>query len=339
MRPARLQPNLIEHFYAGGARIAELRGIETTSERQPEEWIAATVSRAGEPGVGPARTADGEILRELVGADPRAWTGTAVPGGDTGLLVKLLDAGQRLPVHVHPDRAFAARHLDCPYGKSEAWYVLAADDGAAVHLGWTEDVDPDELVRRRDDQDGEWMLDHLNRVEVHHGDGVFVPAGLPHSIGAGVFVAEIQEPTDYSILLEWSVTTSGPDDSHLGLGFDVAMQAVNHGATSPDELDRLVRRAPGIEPGLHSVLPAEAAEFFRLDLAVARSDVTAGVPAGFAVVVVIDGSGELETADSTEPVSRGDVFAMPAAAGDWTVRGDVTTLVARASQNWEETHD
>jgi mannose-6-phosphate isomerase len=339
MSPVRLQPNLVEHFYAGGRRIAELRGIETTSERQPEEWIAATVARADAPRVGPARTVDGDVLRDLVAADPVAWTGADVAGGDTGVLLKLLDAGQRLPVHVHPDRTFAARHLDCPYGKSEAWYVLDADGGAAVHLGWTEDVDPDELARRRDDQDGDWMLDHLHRIEVHPGDGVFVPAGLPHSIGAGVFVAEVQEPTDFSILLEWSVTTSGRDDSHLGLGFDIAMQAVSDRATSPGELDRLVRRGEHTSPGLRSVLPVEADEFFRLDRAVARGDVTAAVPAGFAAVVVIDGSGDLTTTDATEEVRRGDVLAVPAAAGDWSLHGEVEALVARAAQTWKEIHD
>jgi mannose-6-phosphate isomerase len=339
MRPVRLQPNLVEHFYAGGRHIAELRGIETTSDRQPEEWIAATVSRAGEPGVGPARTADGDVLRDLVAADPKTWTGTDVADGDTGVLLKLLDAGQRLPVHVHPDRAFSAHHLDCPYGKSEAWYVLGADEAAAVHLGWTEDVDPDELARRRDDQDGDWMLDHLHRVEVHPGDGIFVPAGLPHSIGAGVFVAEIQEPTDFSILLEWSVTTSGRDDSHLGLGFDTAMQAVNHRATSPAELHRLVRPGEDASPGLRSVLPVEADEFFRLDRAVARGDVTATVTPGFAAVIVSAGTAELSTAEATETVTRGDVLAVPAAAGEWTLHGDVEALVARAARTWKEIHD
>ena len=327
MTPVRLQPNLVEHFYAGGARIAALRGIETTSDHQPEEWIAATVSRAGEPGVGLARTTDGDVLRDLVAADSRSWTGTRLADGDTGVLVKLLDAGQRLPVHVHPDRAFAALHLDCAYGKTEAWYVLDADDRAAVHLGWTEDVDADELARRRDDQDGDWMLDHLHRVEVRPGDGVLVPAGLPHSIGAGVFVAEVQEPTDFSILLEWSVTTSGRDDSHLGLGFDLAMKAVTHRATSADELDRLVRRAGATDEqlGLRSVLPPEAVPFFRLDLATGTAD----VPAGFAAVLVLDGDGELNAGDGATAVKRGDVLAVPAAAGDWTVRGDAEVLVAR----------
>jgi len=243
--------------------------------------------------------------------------------------MKLLDAGQRLPVHVHPGRAFASSHLDCAYGKTEAWYVLDADDGAAVHVGWIEDVDPDELARRRDDQDGDWMLDHLHRVEVRPGDGVLVPAGIPHSIGAGVFVAEVQEPTDFSILLEWSVTTSGRDDSHLGLGFDVAMQAVSHRATSLDDLDLLVRRATNGAPGVRSVLPKQADPFFRLDLAVARGSDSVEIPAGFAAVLVLDGHGDLDSADGALSVTRGDVLAMPAAAGDWTVRGDAEVLVAR----------
>ena len=214
MTPLRLAPNLVDHFYAGGARIAALRGIVATSTHQPEEWLGSTVSRADDNVVGLALSEDGRLLRDLVAADPLGWRGTGpwpgIPDHDTGLLLKLLDAGQRLPVHVHPDRAFAATHLACPYGKTEAWYVLDADPGAAIHLGWTEDVDPDELVRRIDAQDGEWMLSRMHRVEVRPGDGVLVPAGQVHAIGAGVFVAEVQEPTDFSIVLEWSVTTSTP---------------------------------------------------------------------------------------------------------------------------------
>ena len=206
---------------------------------------------------------DGRLLRDLVAADPLGWRGTGswpgIPDHDTGLLLKLLDAGQRLPVHVHPDRAFAATHLACPYGKTEAWYVLDVDPGAAIHLGWTEGVDPDELVRRIDAQDGEWMLARMHRVEVRPGDGVLVPAGQVHAIGAGVFVAEVQEPTDFSILLEWSVTTSTREDSHLGLGFERALSAVSHRALAPAALTHLVRTADGpAGAGLRSCLPAVA---------------------------------------------------------------------------------
>lgn len=243
MKPVLLRPNLIDHFYRGGAKIAALRRLPPAGERQPEEWIAATVSRFGSADVGLASTVDGARLRDLVAADPAGWVGAT--GGrftpeDAGVLIKLLDAGQRLPVHVHPDREFARRHLGCPYGKTEAWVVLDADPGTAVYLGWREDVDPDELAARRDAQDGAWMLERMHRVEVSRGDGILVPAGSVHAIGEGAFVLEAQEPTDFSILLEWSVTTETRDGSHLGLGFDTAMGAVSHRRLPEQRLGELI---------------------------------------------------------------------------------------------------
>lgn len=340
MTPRRLAPNLVDHFYAGGARIAALRGIATSSPRQPEEWIGATVTRADDNVVGLARTEDGVLVRDLVADDPVGWRGTgAWPGladSDTGLLLKLLDAGQRLPVHVHPDRDFAASHLGCPYGKTEAWYVLDADPGATVHLGWTEDVDPGELAHRRDDQDGEWMLARMHRREVRPGDGILVPAGVVHAIGAGVFVAEVQEPTDFSILLEWSVTTSTREESHLGLGFDRAMQAVSHRALDEQTLAALVRPGDPADLGrraatLQPCLPGPAEPFFRLHRLAPDSPVA--VPAGFAVVIVLAGTGRAVGADVVT-FGRGEAWVVPAGFGDWTLDGDVTLLLARPGSGW-----
>ena len=105
-------------------------------------------------------------------------------------------------------------------------------------------------------------------MEVQPGDGVLVPAGTAHALGEGVFVAEVQEPTDFSIVLEWSVTTSGREDSHLGLGFDTVMPAVDHARMTPERLASLRCHtdpaATGVEP--LSALPAEADPFFRIDV-------------------------------------------------------------------------
>ncbi len=342
MRPIVMPPNIIDHFYLGGERIAELRGVGMPSPRRPEEWLAATTFRAGEPGVGPSRTESGELLRDLVAANPVGWLGSdSGPSGDNGILVKLLDPAQRLPVHVHPDRAFATSHLNCPYGKTEAWYVLATSgESPSVWLGFREEVDPEELSRRVDAQDSDWMLSRMNRIDVRPGDGILVPAGTAHAIGEGVFVTEVQEPTDFSILLEWSITTATRDESHLGLGMPLALSATNHHAFLAADLAALIVHT---EPDATSaapqrLLPAAADPFFRLDLLAPATGTAPGVPAGFAVGVVFVGSGEIRSAaGDVVPVRRGQVLAIPADFGDWSVNGDLQFIACRPGAGWPAT--
>lgn len=344
MRPVLMPPtNIIDHFYRGGARLAALRGVPLPSPRRPEEWLAATVHRAGEPDVGRSRMADGSLFAALVEADPVAWTGSAhgAPGAgpaDTGILVKLLDAGQRLPVHVHPTRGFARDHLHSCYGKTEAWYVLETHgEDPAVWVGFAEDVDPAVLADRVEAQDSDWMLRHMNKISVQPGDGIVVPAGEPHATGAGVFVVEVQEPTDFSILLEWSVTTATREDSHLGLGFGLAFQAVNHRALGSAHLEHLQRHVdPQARGGALMTALSDAADpFFRVDLAAPSPGETVTVAPGFAVLVVLDGRGVLGWAGSeTQAVEGGQVYAVPYALGDWTLQGDARVVVCRPGAEW-----
>ena len=216
MRPIVLEPNMPDTFYRGAGRIARFRGDAAASQTRPEDWIASTTPRFGRATDGMTRLADGSLLADLIAADPVAWLGkehVARYGADPALLVKLLDAGERLPVHVHPDRAFAATHLASPYGKTEAWIVVEAEPGAVVYLGFARDVGAAELAGWVSRQDTGSMLAATNRVPVSAGDTVLCPAGTPHAIGAGVLIVELQEPTDLSVILEWRVFSLGPDDA------------------------------------------------------------------------------------------------------------------------------
>ncbi len=342
MQPIMMPPNVIEHFYLGGERIAELRGFGMPSPRRPEEWLAATTHRAGEPDIGPSRTPAGEHLADLISQNPIGWLGNDNgPAGDSGLLVKLLDAGQRLPVHVHPSRDFAHRHLNCPYGKTEAWFVLGTSgQRPSVWLGWNTDVDPSELSRRVEGQDSDWMLTRMNRIDVRAGDGILVPAGTVHAIGEGVFVTEVQEPTDLSILLEWSVTTATKDESHLGLGMPVALSATDHRALVDAELSNLIVHTDphSTGPSAQRLLPERADPYFRLDRLAPSGRASLGLPAGFSVGVVLHGSGIL-TSDAGDPVplERGQVLAIPAAYGDWTISGDLQMISCRPGIGWPST--
>ena len=341
MKPLFLPPNPVQHFYRGGDRIAALRGITLATDRQPEEWLGSTVPRFGDSAVGLAVTADGTLLRDLVAADPESWVGLSrgSEASDVGILVKLLDARQRLPVHVHPDRAFASDHLNCPYGKTEAWFVLDAEPGSAFYVGWKDDVDPGELDSRRESQDSDWMLAHLNRIEARKGMGILVPSGTPHAIDGGIFVAEVQEPTDYSILLEWSITTSTREESHLDLGFERAMSAVSTSALSDAELTNLVTSAgtSAAEPRVRSVLPEAADPYFRLQQAAGGGGSTTEVEGGFAVILVTDGNGTLAFEGDAVQLNRGDALVVPHAVGPWRVEGTASVLIARPGRGWPAT--
>jgi mannose-6-phosphate isomerase len=112
--PVALPPNRIGRFYRGGALLESFRGLSSSADaNEPEDWVGSVTSvwqPSGSTDAGLSRLPDGRTLRSLV--------------GDTGVLVKLLDAAERLPIHCHPTRPFAQRVLDSAYGKAEAWIVL-----------------------------------------------------------------------------------------------------------------------------------------------------------------------------------------------------------------------
>ena len=317
--PLVLAPNLPETFYAGSGRLAAFRGAELPD--RPEEWIASTTRRfgSGNTGTGLSVLPDGTTMLDAVAADPQVWLGHGDP--DVGLLVKLLDAGQRLPLHVHPDRDFAHSHLASPYGKTEAWIVLDAVPDAVVNLGFSRDVAPGELAAWVRDQDVVTMLAATNAIPVRAGDAVLCPAGTPHAIGAGILLVELQEPTDFSIMLETEGFPIAADDALLGLPFDAALSCVTRAAASATQLQQWRTASPG------SLLPPQADPFFR---ATRASD--GDVLRGFAVLVVTDGSGTLSGEWGTTPVGRGVALVLPYGAGPTRAEGSASVVVCAPAQ-------
>jgi mannose-6-phosphate isomerase len=322
VQPIVLGPNMPAMFYRGDGRIDRLRGT-TGHEDRPEDWIASVTARFGSQTDGKTTLPDGTLLADAVADDPKAWLGAehvAKYGSDTGLLVKLLDAGQRLPVHVHPDRSFAAEHLASPHGKTEAWLVLEAEPDASVQLGFNRDVTADELTGWARAQDIEAMLAVTNRIPVSAGDTVLCPAGTPHSISEGILIVELQEPADLSIMLEWSTFSLTEGDATLGLSLEEALSCIDRRACPPGRLKELHGRS--LNSGVGSLLPSEADAFFvaeRVDTQVSRH-----LSQSYGVLVVTGGSGHLATEDgSSVPVGKGSTVAIPYSAGPAVLSGDL----------------
>src|SRR5687768_16287526 len=317
MRPLTLPPNVLTHYYAGGERIAALRGT-APQDHTPEEWSGA-VNTTFDGSRGPSALPDGTLVRDAIEADPEAFLGAdhvARFGADPALLVKLLDAGQRLPVHFHPGREFAARELGLAHGKTEAWLIVEADPGASVWVGFSREVGLEEVRGWMAAQDSAAMLAVMHELPVAAGEAIFVPAGAPHAIGAGILMVEVQEPTDLSVLLEWDGFELTEDDGHLGLGWDTALQALDRSVWTEERAAAL--RGPGAG---RSLLPAAADPWFRAERVRGGDQ----LDQGFSILVGISGEGEL----GGEPFGRGTTLLVPYAAGPLALTGDAEGIRCR----------
>lgn len=324
--PLRLAPNQPRRFYRGGDRIAELRGLRPALDHFPEDWIGSTTTVLDGGPLGLSRLPDDRLLRAAIADEPERFLGAAHLarfGTDPSVLVKLLDAGERLPFHAHPDEVFAREHLCSIHGKTEAWLVLR---GGQLHLGFRDDVEEATLRDWFDRQDVPAMLDAANELEVRPGDCVYVPAGTPHAIGEGVFMVEVQEPTDLGFLLEWRGFASA-HEATMGLAPEQALPAIRRSRVSAAELDTWLCRlsaAQEARPGVLDVLPPESGRFFRAEWL--RPEPAAAFEASFAILVVIGGHGRLATEAGALDVRRGDTLLVPFSAGAGELSGAVEAI-------------
>lgn len=335
LEPLALPANQPQQFYRGGSAIADLRGGGDDRDYGPEDWVASTTTRFGQQEAGLSHLPDGRLLRSAVADDPVAWLGqrhVEVFGESTALLVKLLDAGQRLPVHCHPSDTFAQQHLGSRFGKTEAWIVVGTSGSdPVVHAGFREDVDEDVVRHWVSTQDSSAMLGSLNRIRVRPGDTVHIPAGTPHAIGAGVFVVELQQPTDFSITLEWEGFLADAEAAFLGMDQESALRTVNRGGFDERALRSLISETGDRDEPRVPLLSHQADEFFRAE----RLHPAGGgldLDPSFGVLVVLDGSGNLRHDNGALPLHRGNTVVVPHSAGQCHLEGELTAVLCRPPQ-------
>jgi mannose-6-phosphate isomerase len=321
-KPEKLPANQFDHFYKGGNRIGALRGGPGGPMR-PEEWIGSTTTRFGAESQGLSVLSDGRYLKDAIESSPEEWLGAehvAAYSTSIEVLVKLLDPDQRLPVHFHPNRKFAKDHLSLNHGKTEAWIILEAPTGATVGLGFEKEMKKPDVAKLVEQQDSAALIASLKSVEVKAGDSIFVPAGTPHAIDAGIFVLELQEPTDLSALLEWTdFAVDGTKDGHLDLGFDTVLDALNFNPIPAPEIEKLVMRERISGGNDLAVFSDVANPYFRADYISGANSV---VPAGFGIFLALGGAGEIRFSNAaTLTVNKGDAIVIPFNAGAATFNG------------------
>lgn len=212
-----LPPNRVWRTYPGGATLDRLAGRPAPADSHlAEDWIGS-VTRSSIPGrehlyEGVSQvTVGGETrdFRALVESDPEYFLGAAHlarHGRSPMLLVKFLDSAIRLHFQCHPSREFARRVLQSPSGKTEAYHILGVRPGVTApyfYMGFQRPPEPPELRRWIETQDVAAMERCFDPIPVAAGDTFLIPGGFPHALGEGVFMVEIQEPTDFAVRYEF----------------------------------------------------------------------------------------------------------------------------------------
>lgn len=334
--------------YTGGAALDRWHGREGENGTFPEDWAAST-TRAGNPGredivEGLSRVISLEgapYLADVIARDPLAFFGPAhlkAFGKKAGFLVKLIDAGERLTIQVHPDRQFAKAYLGSDYGKTESWYILGGNGSDAepcIYLGFKPGVTRGMWKDIFDRQDIPAMLDCLHRIPVQAGECYFISAGVPHAIGKGCFLAEIQEPTDYTMRTEL-VTPAGrrihERQCHQGVGYERMLDCFHYDGVTLEETLARWRSEPVClreEMGgrIDSLIDSRQTPLFSMR----RVTVTGGMklPATgcMRILMVLSGSGRAEMAGGCMALRQGDVLAVRADCGNIGLTCETDTMV------------
>lgn len=180
MKNLKLIPECKDNIW-GGTKLKERYGKTSDSNIVAETWELSYHKD------GPSRLEDGRLITESLTPEDIGTNCSDFSFFPT--LVKLIDARQDLSVQVHPSDSYALKNENS-FGKTEMWYIVEADEGAGIYLGFKKDVTAEEFEKAIETNT---LTDLLNFYEVKAGECYFIPSGTIHAIGAGCLICEIQQ--------------------------------------------------------------------------------------------------------------------------------------------------
>ncbi len=185
--PLKFDHKYIEKIW-GGTKLEDFRD-DLPEGQIGESWDVS----AQEAGMSVAQNGKlaGKSLKELTAMYPKQILGEKIESEEFPLLLKIIDAQSQLSIQVHPDDEYAAKYPG-EAGKTEAWYVIDADEDSHLIIG-TKDCTESEFKKAVQNDE---INQYVNKVKVKKGDIFFIKSGLLHAIGAGIMLAEVQQSSD-----------------------------------------------------------------------------------------------------------------------------------------------
>ncbi len=309
--PLFLQSVMQEKIW-GGTKLRDEFGYEIPSDKVGEYW-AISAHPHGVSTIKNGRFA-GMGLDQLYAEHRELFGNSSDPVFP--LLTKILDANDWLSVQVHPDNHYAMEH-EGELGKTECWYVIAADEGAEIIYGHNA-KSREELRQQIEKKEWDKLL---TKVPVKAGDFFYVPSGTMHAIGSGILILETQQSSDTTYRV-YDFDRKDDEGNLRELHLEKSIDVLNIGA--PANSRPVTVKADDLTSTL-----LVASDFFAVYKWEVSGKVNIEKTAAYSLVSVLAGRGVLTVDGETYPIAKGDHFILPSDVEEWTFEGkDLEMIVS-----------
>lgn len=301
MYPLLLKPPIKDYIW-GGSKLKTEYSLETECDIAAEAWMLSCHKD------GSGVVINGEFANKTLPEVLNIW-GKAALGEKAEnfayfpLLIKLIDAKQKLSVQVHPNDEYALKN-EGEYGKTEMWYVVDCEEGAQLVYGFKKQISKEEFEKRIKDNT---LMDVCNSVPVNKGDVFFIDAGTLHAIGEGILIAEVQQNsnTTYRVSDYGRLGLDGkPRPLHIEKALDVTKCEVPK--MPYGQVGKITKK------GKNSVRELAKCDLFTAQLIKLKDEFAINTNDSFISLVVLNGNAKLVYQDNELQIKKGDSIFIPA---------------------------
>ena len=307
---------LLKQTLWGGDKIIPFKHLNTNMEQVGESWeISGVKNNETIVANGPEK---GKTLNQLVREQKGKLVGEENYerfGNEFPLLIKFIDARQDLSIQVHPTDEVAHRQGKSR-GKTEMWYALDSDAGAQLYNGLKQQITPEQYKAM---VENDTITDALARYEVHEGDVFFIPAGRIHAIGAGCFVAEIQQTSDVTYRI-YDYKRKDKNGNYRELHTQLASESIDYTVQPNYRTEYEPRKNEGVQvitcpyftTAVYDLTEPMTLDYSELD--------------SFVILIAVKGEGRIICNGEEMSFQMGDTVLFPATTNEVRVEGDVKFL-------------
>ena len=307
---------LLKQTLWGGDKIIPFKHLNTKMEQVGESWeISGVKDNETIVANGPEK---GKTLNQLVREQKGKLVGNENYerfGNEFPLLIKFIDARQDLSIQVHPTDEVAHRQGKSR-GKTEMWYALDSDTGAQLYNGLKQQITPEQYKAM---VENDTITNALARYEVHEGDVFFIPAGRIHAIGAGCFVAEIQQTSDVTYRI-YDFKRKDKNGNYRELHTKEAAESIDYSVLDNYRTDYTPTKNEGVQlvscpyftTALYDLTEPMTLDYSELD--------------SFVILMAVKGEGTISANGEEMPFQMGDTVLIPASTEEVKVEGEIKFL-------------